>query len=184
MNHLIFTDTETGGLDPKHHEILTVALVDWRDGQIGDTVEWKVKARPEFVSPQALAVNGIDLAEHNAQALDQKIVVREITAWCRAHWLSGERVRLGGHNVAFDVGFLSHMIGPLYYRAFHHRPVCTMNMLPLLWHAGIIPNDVGKLTEACAAFGVPLPAAEAHTALGDALASARLYTAMLKRVWP
>ena len=106
MSHLIFTDTETGGLDPKHHEILTVALVDWRDGVIGDTVEFKVKARPEFVDPKALAVNGINLAEHNAQAVDPKIVARDITAWCRAHWPAGERVRLAGHNVAFDVGFL------------------------------------------------------------------------------
>lgn len=183
MNHIIFCDTETGGLDPLKHDLLTVALVDWRDGVIVDSVEFKVLADPKRVTEIALSVNGIDLKAHNAKALPAVNVAFAMREWISKHWLGGW-VRLGGHNVAFDVGFLRPLIGPAYNREFHHRPICTMNMLPLLWHAGIIPNDVGKLTEACDALGAPMPANEAHTALGDALAAARLYTAMLKRVWP
>lgn len=183
MNHVIFCDTETGGLDPFKHDILTVALVDWRDGVIGDSVEYKVVADPKRVTTEALAVNRIDLKAHNAKGLPAVNVAFAMREWISKRWL-GDRVRLGGHNVSFDVGFLRALIGPAYGRTFSHRPICTMNMLPLLWHAGIIPNDMGKLTEACDALGVPMPATEAHTALGDALASARLYTAMLKRVRP
>lgn len=183
---LIFVDTETGGLDPSRHDVLTVALVDWRDGVLGESVEFKARADPARVDPEALAVNRIDLAAHNAAAEPAGVVADRVVRWCRARWhgerlIGGPRTRLAGHNVAFDVGFLRALI-PHYGRQFDHRAVCTLGLLPIFWHAGLIASDAGRLGEACAAFGLNLPADEAHTALGDALASARLYTRMLELV--
>lgn len=178
----IFCDTETGGLDPSRNALLTVGLVVWEDGEIGDTVEFRLYADPLQCEAKALEVNRIDLAQHNAEALRPDKAAGEILRWCRARWRGPDRIRLGGHNTPFDVGFLRALYGPAYGRHFHHRPIDTMALLPFFWHARLMDADIGRLGEACEALGVPLPPEVAHTALGDAVAAAELYTRMLDMV--
>lgn len=174
-------DTETGGLDPSRHPILTIGAVAWQDGEIGESVEWKLYAPEQFCDPKALEVNGIDIEVHNREAIRPDEAAQAMLRFGR-RYSDGTRIRLAGHNiVAFDAGFLRALYGPAdYWRYFSHRPVDTMQLLPFLWLAGQ-GQDIGKLSEACAAFGVKLTGA--HTALGDALATARLLTAMVKRLW-
>lgn len=177
---LIVLDTETGGLDPSRHPILTIGAVAWQDGELGERAEWKLYAPPQFVDPQALAVNGIDIEAHNREAIRPDEAAQALLRFGRRH-SDGQRIRLAGHNiVGFDAGFLRALYGPReYWRHFHHRPIDTMTLLPFLWLADR-GQDIGKLAEACEAFGVEHEGA--HTALGDALATARLLTAMVERM--
>lgn len=177
---LVVVDTETGGLDPSRHPILTLGAVAWQDGEIGESVEWKFYAPPQFCDPQALRVNGIDIEQHNQEAIRPDEAAQALLRFGR-RYSDGTRIRLAGHNiVGFDAGFLRALYGPSdFWRYFHHRSIDTMTMLPFLWLAGQ-GRDIGKLSDACDAFGIELT--DAHTALGDALATARLLTVLVERM--
>lgn len=173
---LIFVDTETGGLDPTADALLSVGLVDWRDGNVVDTCEILVDAEGLRCTDAAMAVNKIDLDYHHGLSVPRSEAGRLIRDWCKPRG----RVWLAGHNVTFDVGFLRRLFEPGSWGAsFSHRTLDTMNVLAFLGHAGLIPDGIGKLDKAITHFGIPIDPDRRHTALADAVATAHLYTAML-----
>ena len=54
-----FLDCEFGGLDPELHDITEVGVIltDYRLVEIG-TREWKVRARPDRITPEAAEISG------------------------------------------------------------------------------------------------------------------------------
>lgn len=183
---LIVIDTETGGLDSYEHSLLTLGATVWPpDPRI--TFAYSVRENPYRMTPGALAVNKIDLVEHDKVALEPGAVWSAFLGFCAAQEgalrVAGRYV-LGGHNTPFDIGYLKrlhHLSGDAtaFGDIFSHRFVDTMAIGTFLLLAGKVPPRQGMgLTALLTLFELPHP--EAHTALGDALATAALLDKMLK----
>lgn len=177
MTTVIFTDCETGGLDSEHDALLSVGLVEWVDGRIGETCEILVDPDGLRCTPKAMEVNRIDLDIHCAYSLSRVDTARAIRDWCKPRG----RAPIGGHNVAFDIGFLQRLFAPgMWSFNFGHYQIDTMQVLAFLGHAGLIPPGLAKLDQAIAHFGISIASSKRHTALADAIAAAQVYTAALE----
>lgn len=179
MTRLLVLDTETGGLAPETDALLSVGLVDWEDGRVLRSAEILVDAEGLRCDPKALEVNGIDLDLHHAYSVprvEAAALIREFCAPMGRPWIAG-------HNVFFDVGFVRRLFTREELRqTFSHRMLCTLHVLSYLEHAGKIPPGIGKLDQAIAHFGLTMPGGKRHTALADALATAELYSKLLRVV--
>lgn len=176
MISLCVIDTETGGLDPATDALLSVGLVDWRDGAVRRSAEILIDAEGLRCTDQALAVNGIDLDAHHAYSVTRAEAAEQIREFCRPMG----RCWIAGHNAQFDIGFVRRLFTPQELRQiFSHRVIDTLQILGFLGHAGLIPDGIGKLDQAAAHFGIAFEEGKRHTALADALATAELYTRLL-----
>jgi DNA polymerase III epsilon subunit-like protein len=187
VRDLLFVDTETGGLDPNENALLQVGMVHWRDGRVLDSREIQVHASGLRVEPQALRVNHIQLADHNATALSRQTASHEIERWVRDEFNPNrlEKVTIAGHNVAFDVAFLKPLFGRRWFNLFTARTIDTSGLLAFFYQAGLIPVPLKSLDDAIAYFGVKLVSdGERHTALVDAMVTAEVYDSMLKLLTP
>jgi DNA polymerase III subunit epsilon len=179
MIRLLVLDSETGGLDPTTDALLSVGLVDWADGRV--TRQQEILIDPEGLrcDPQALAVNKIDLDVHCAYSVPRSYAAKQIQDFCAP---MGRPV-IAGHNAQFDIGFVRRLFTPeTLRRTFSHRVLDTLQLLLFLEHAGLIPPGIGKLDQAMAHFGLTMPEGKRHTALGDALVTAELYSRLLKLI--
>jgi len=97
-----FLDCEFGGLDPEQHDLTEVGIIltDYRLVELGER-QWRVRARPERVSPEAAQIFGYDEALW-ARAPGVRQVMGEIV-----DFLPKDKVVVpAGQNVRMDVIFL------------------------------------------------------------------------------
>lgn len=181
-------DTETGGLDPKNSDLLTIymAVMD-ENFKIIDEVDLKVKpdgGRLPVCEAGALKVNKIDVAKHLADP-DTKTYSEAkeiIVAMLRKHLKKTGRysnlIPLG-HNVPFDIGFLQHHILPKdeWDKIIHYRIVDTSTIVSFLKDVGWLPRELGNLGSIVEYFGVPKR--NAHSAKEDTLMCVDCYKAIL-----
>jgi len=176
MTSLLVLDTETGGLDPSTDALLSIGLVDWRDGEVRRTEEILVDPEGLVCGAKAMEVNRIDLDIHLAYSVSRAEAARRVREFCRPMG----RPWITGHNVQFDISFVRRLFTPEELRrTFSHRVMDTMQVLAYLGHCGLIPDGIGKLDQAIQHFGIDVPAGQRHTALADALATASLYTKLV-----
>jgi DNA polymerase-3 subunit epsilon len=102
-NHfsVIVADTETGGLDPRKHPILTLSAIRCSDG-----ANFNVKIAPEpgmVVEEDALAVTGLDLTDIRVNGISERQAAEEFS-----RFVQGDHI-LAGCNFPFDQGFISAM---------------------------------------------------------------------------
>jgi len=98
-----FLDCEFGGLDPELHDITEIAVIvtDYRLAELGCR-EWKIRARPERITPEAAEIQGYDPAVWAAESRPLREVLREL-----AELLPKDKVVVpAGQNVRMDVQFL------------------------------------------------------------------------------
>jgi DNA polymerase III epsilon subunit-like protein len=97
-----FLDCEFGGLDPELHDIteLGVIVTDYRLAELG-TGSWKIRARPERITPEAAEISGYDPAAW-ADAAPIGDVLRGLVELLPR----GRTVVPAGQNVRMDVQFL------------------------------------------------------------------------------
>jgi len=176
---IVVLDTETGGLDPNTHSILSLGAVVWHDGGIDDTF-YTLIAEPEIhADPAALKVNGLNLDTVRSEGADPLSAVLALNNFLLKNDLRG-LVTVGGHNVSFDVGFvrrLFNLAGRKY--PFSHRSLCTQTAALLLEQAGRIDPPGTSLDVLCKLFGIQVRAGGElgkHNALEDAKATALLLT--------
>lgn len=191
MTKLLVVDTETGGIDPDRHSLLSLAAVVWADGRVEGEIEILVGEADVTVTARALEINGIDLVDHARRSVPPAEALAQLLGFVTKHFqvelAAGEQVVLVGHNVAFDVGFLRRLCrlaGAAYPGQFSHRMLDTASVLRFLSLAGFVPAKAVASTEAFAHFGVRIPAELRHTALGDARATADLLTRLVGLVLP
>ncbi len=60
-SHLLVIDTETSGLDPDRHSVLSIGAAVWSHGTITDSIELFIREDTVEFQPDALRVNQIDL---------------------------------------------------------------------------------------------------------------------------
>jgi oligoribonuclease (3'-5' exoribonuclease) len=100
---LAFIDCEFGGLDPELHDITEIAVVvtDYRLAELASG-EWKVRARPERITPEAAAIFGYDAEEWRRHGVPVRQALGEMAAL-----LPGRKTVVpAGQNVRMDVQFL------------------------------------------------------------------------------
>lgn len=187
MARLFVIDTETGGIDPQTHSILSFAGVVWADGKVQAEFDVQI-AEPLFsVTAQAMQINRINLADHAATAVAPAVAAKRLETFLRKHFReelkSGAKVALAGHNVGFDIGFLKRLcrLGEVSFeQMFSHRSLDTSSVLRFMALAGRADLGGAGLEEALQRFGIDVPEPLRHTALGDARATAALLSELIK----
>lgn len=181
--NLLVIDTETGGLDPTVHSVLSLGAVVYPYAPGALEFSELIKEQPFVVDGSALHVNKIDLAMHSRVAASPVAVwaaflgfVRQQTGLFRVYG----KVVLAGHNVPFDIGFLRRLHrlandSTPFEEYFSHRFIDTMAIGLFMQLCGSPIKKLG-LADLLTFFGLKNDAA--HTALGDARATAMLLEKM------
>lgn len=175
----LVVDTETGGLDPDRHSLLQVGAV-WLEvgGKLGEQFNVNITRSDYVVTSEALAVNKIDLSKHQGmdvwQAYEAFVKFLDLPD-CRCK--KQEKIILAGNNVHFDAAFLKCWLDPWFSEMpFSHR---YLDLTSLVYQKYI----TGEWTETMSLAGVlafyGLNNDAPHTALGDAVATAKALSMML-----
>lgn len=192
-NTFLVIDTETGGLDPGKHSLLSIAGVIWGLETPPQTLfSFYVREDNLSIDPEALAVNKINLNEVVSKGLTPKeaclFIQQKLTLVLNPNsetFLPSEPLTVAGHNVGFDIAFLKRLFrlgnSDVYSKLFSHRSLDTASVLKFLQLMGHIPS--GKvnsdiLFQYC---GVVVPEEHRHTALGDAVGTAASLDYLLKK---
>ncbi len=184
MTRYLVFDTETGGLDPLAHDLLSLGCVVSEDGQVVASLEILVRHEPYRVSAGGMKVNRIDLVKHHAAALTPTEALKVFDAFCSEYFGSAP-ITLLGHNIAFDQAFLGTFLksqGRELEPRFNHRTIDTHAAAAVLRDAGKLPRDLRLSSGALFDFfGIAPEPDKRHTALGDALATHHLYWKLVER---
>ena len=183
---MLFLDTETGGLDPLSHSLLSLGLVVGDGPRVANSLEILIRHEPYVVTGGGMKVNRIDLVQHSAGALDPPIALSVLDVFLDQHFPHMcKPIILAGHNVGFDQAFLGAFLEGLGHHLeprFSHRVVDTHSLAAALRDAGKLPLDNLSSSALFAHFGIEVPEDQRHTALGDALATFELYWKLVERM--
>lgn len=159
----IAIDTETGGLDPRRHALLSFAY----ETEDGDRGSFLIADLGGVISREAQAINGISrkMIERDGIPIDE--ARRRIQDLCTGRTVIG-------HNVKFDLDFLARLFvgSPLAVSA-----VDTLALMRDFVAADEIRNF--KLATCAEYFGIEIDEERLHTASGDVEITAALYRALL-----
>lgn len=180
-------DSETGGLDPKLSDILTLYIsVTDEDFKILDELDLKLKPndRNPIADPGALAVNKIDLQKHLADPNTITYAEAKTKILALAKKYLKKRGRYSnlivlGQNVMFDLNFIwEHLILKSEWETnFSYNTEDTKTASLFLKRCGWLPSDIGTLKSLVEYFNIPKR--EAHEARGDVLMTLDVYRAMI-----
>ncbi len=184
-NFYVIGDVETGGFHPKNNPITEVGLVvlDSNLEKVDEYCSYVQGYHDLKYMPQALEVTGIKMSDING-GKPHKEVAKDIEALCKKYKLKGRGANLPvfvGHNIEFDIGFIDYLLKdsniPFMGKLVDKHPMCTMWLSRMMFgHTDTMANF--KLLTCCEAAGVELT--DAHTALGDTIATAQLFAELVK----
>lgn len=184
MENIIFCDTETGGTNPDKHSLLSVGLVAWnRTDGIVDKCEVFLKSDTYSFTKKAIGLNKFDRLEHDAIAVSHNYAVNVIRGFCIKNTGKKEEIQIAGHNIQFDVAFLKKLFkeeNHSFNSLFSHRMIDTFSILKYLNDAGKIEMNPISSANAFKLFGIIVE--KRHSALGDAIATAQLYEALINMI--
>jgi DNA polymerase-3 subunit epsilon len=178
---IIFIDTETGGLDPKYYSLLSVGLVLWRKGRIHASKEIFINDGHLKASKEALEINRIDLDHHRKTAISPAEAIQQMMHFMKSNFNASEKISLAGHNICFDISFVRYLFESQKYRFgdyFSHRSIDTSAILYYLYLSGKLESKIISSSAAFKHFGIEVSGR--HTALGDAIATAELFTKLIR----
>lgn len=179
-DRLLFIDTETGGLDPNKHSLLSLAMVVWENMKIIDSQEILINDGLLSVTDEALAINKIDIEKHKQSAIPPKEAIKTMLLFIDKHFPLQKKITLVGHNVQFDVAFLKTLFSQNhedFSKFFSHRMIDTSSILYYLYLTGHIKHKAISSDDAFELFKIHVDGR--HTALGDAIATAELFNKLL-----
>lgn len=183
---VLVLDTETGGLDPTEHSLLTVGavVVDLHEQALGAELEFYVKEDIIATEPEAMQVNNVDLRKVLAEGLRPLEAVEALVAFINLHF-GHERVVLAGHNVDFDQAFLRRLWRkagpkapgwPFFYAKID---TATLGWMQKIKDAGW-PYEQPRLDALLNAYMINIPTEDRHTAIGDARGTGKLLIEMTR----
>jgi DNA polymerase-3 subunit epsilon len=185
LSTILFTDTETGGLDPRYHSLLSVGVALWIDGRIVDTEQYFIKRDIYKVTMEALEVNKLNVIEVCKKGISEGNLFNSISTFLGRNEIDPlrrgvPRLTLGGHNINFDVGFLKEADAYLFNQMFSYRTVDTSAIARFLVDLGKLPEDLrgGSSQKLLDYFKIGDPD-KRHDSLADAIDAANLYNALL-----
>lgn len=181
--HYLWFDTETGGLDPKVHSLLT-AYFRICDDELNFVDDLYLQLKPSdiqklTVTAEAMEINGINLQEHlsdpNTHTYEEGKEI--LVSFLEKHKIKGKRksFRPAGHNVQFDKDMIWAQLIPQdeWEKLVHYRTLDTSIITNFLKDIDYIPQDLGNLTSLAEYFKVPMK--EAHNAKNDVLMNIEVY---------
>lgn len=183
-NRLLFIDTETGGVDPQKHSLLSIGVVVWdafEEELFSD--EYYIRSRKYNVTKTAARLNHFDEDRQNDLALDPECVVEKLIAIKEQYFGGYQSVPLAGHNITFDIQFIKMMFsscGRSFEKLFSHRSVDTYSIIKYLSDCKILPDEINSSAKAFKYFKIPVNGR--HTALGDARATMQLYSKLISKL--
>ncbi len=172
----VIIDTETGGLDPSHHSLISVGLVSACGTRMDEFI---VRETPLVSDPRSMAIHGISPTTIEEQGLAPSDAVDRFESFFKS--MEGP-VLLVGHNVSFDLSFIKRLYrlaSRPESRKISHRSLDTHTMLWTGIQLGIFPSTVNTSDGAFNHFQIEPPADKRHTALGDAIATQKLVSSIM-----
>lgn len=166
LSFVVF-DSETTGLDPEVDRVLQLGAVRVVNGKLVPGEEFETLVDPgQPIPPQSTKVHGI--------SDDMVAGAPEFTAACRAFHDFARDAVIIAHNAPFDMAFL-HRQGRATGLVFEHPVLDTVHLSAIVF-GGSAEHTLDAL---CDRLNVTIPPEARHTALGDAIATAQVFTAML-----
>jgi DNA polymerase III epsilon subunit-like protein len=182
-NRILFIDTETGGINPDQNSLLSIGLVIWEDKKIVDQKEFFIRHETFHITPGAMEINKINLQEFLKFAKEPDLVLVELMEFLKKYFHNDFPITLGGHNTNFDIGFLKSFLTKYeidFNKYFSYRFIDTASILKYLYYAGILNDDVSSADKAFNYFKIQVN--ERHSAIGDAVATAKLFTCLIETI--
>ena len=167
----VIIDTETGGLDPSKHSLISVGLVSACGTRMDEFI---VKEPTLMADPRSMAIHGITEHTINEHGLTPDDAVDRFEAFFNN--MDGP-VLLVGHNISFDLSFIKRLYrltNRTQPRKISHRSLDTHTLLWTGIQLGIFPSSTNTSDGAFSHFDIEPPADKRHTALGDAIATQKL----------
>lgn len=182
-------DSETGGLNPKTADLLTLYLgILDEDFKMQEELYLKLKpdgGRLPIAEAQALRVNGINIQEHLADPETitySEAKVKVITLLKKFLKKKGRfsNIKALGYNVPFDVKWTQEHILPAdeWEAILHYKHIDVMERADFLKEAGWFPSDLGSL--GTVVDYLQLPKRAAHNAREDTLMTVDVYKKLLE----
>jgi DNA polymerase-3 subunit epsilon len=178
---LVGFDLETTGTDPYEARIVTGAVIEVRDGERLGHRQWLADPGVE-IPEDAIAVHGISNERAAAEGAPPDRVADAIAEVLTGHWRAG--VPVVAYNAAFDLTLLSaelrrHGLPSLRERLGGADPAPVVDPYTVDRRVERYRRGKRNLQAVCGEYGVVLAAA--HDATADAVAAARLATAIADR---
>ncbi|MGW4438278.1 3'-5' exonuclease [Streptomyces sp. NPDC004596] len=178
---LIGFDLETTGTDPHEARIVTGAVIEVRAGEPAGRREWLADPGVE-IPADAVAVHGISNERATAEGSPADRVADAMADVLVSYWRDG--VPVVAYNAAFDLTLLSaelrrHGLPSLSDRLGGAAPAPVIDPYTIDRRADRYRRGKRNLEAVCAEYGIVLDAA--HDACADALAAARLASAIADR---
>jgi CBS domain-containing protein len=165
----VVLDTETTGLDPAKANLIEIGAVRLRAGKIDEAGGYRRLVRPPQPVPvQSTAIHGIDDAAL-ADAPPFSSVRRELETYL------GDALLIG-HSIGFDLAILANEFRRAGSTFAKPRALCTRMLAEVAQR-----NLPGYSLEQVAAW-LGIAPQERHSAVGDALTTAKVFTALVPKL--
>jgi DNA polymerase III epsilon subunit-like protein len=173
INKTIWLDTETGGLDPSRHALLSIGIHDHLGGL---NLEIKIKpAKGLDILKEASAINGYNEKEWEG-ALNEALAIPFVLSIIKPYHF------IGGQNVSFDLSFLHAAIERNKIRTSITRRTRDLQTTATdAVEAGVMkPLESYSLDSIAKSLGLKRDSST-HSALEDATLTALCHKAILKK---
>ncbi len=128
-----FLDTETTGLKPDRHEMISFAIIlHNNDAEIYRTHQKITPLRLNEADPEALKVN-----RYTYESWRDSIHPSKAALWLRDFFNQWPDMLIVGHNPRFDIGFIKALVAPHYpdfelnHRAIDTKQLALATLFPL-----------------------------------------------------
>lgn len=185
MKKLFFFDVETTGLDPAVHDIVQLAYIIDRDGEIVDKGDLYLRPGPgAAIDLDALRVQGRTLEQVMAfppASEAYRTLIERLSMYVDKYNRADKLYPVAYCGIQFDYPFLQHFFArqdDLYFGCwFNHRVIDPIVLARLFDFKNILFSPDLKLHTVCEVFGVKLT--QAHDALADVMALRELFYKMV-----
>lgn len=179
-----FIDTETGGVIPGKHSLLSIGIVVWdlSEGIIAQK-EFYIKSKRYIVTKEAQRINKFDRVKHNKVAEEPSVVIEKLLSFLYEYFPQNTFIPLAGHNVQFDINFLKAFLkkqNRSYNQYFSHRAIDTYSVYKTLILSHLISENINSSHDAFSYFNIKVD--QRHNALSDCIATVKLYENMIQLI--
>ena len=178
LNNTLVIDLETGGLNPKTDAVCSVSAKKYGEG----FKTWYIKPYNKKYNEKAMQINGLTEEDLKEQGVTTLEFISQFIGFLYNNFDYDEttkkfkqNIKLLGHNVKFDMGFLRKLL-PLYdfYFSYHHKD--TMIVAEFLRDAGLFKSSSLSLVEVYKhLFGEDKLTFCAHSSVADVMMCEKIY---------
>jgi DNA polymerase III epsilon subunit-like protein len=179
----LFIDTETGGVIPGKHSLLSIGLVIWERDTILDRSEFFVRNSEYVLTQKAISMTKFNRDLHELKAENPNEVINSMLRFVYQYFDKNELIPIIGHNVQFDVNFLKIFFSEnnrSFNQYFSHRVIDTYSIFKFLYLTKIIDENLTSSSDAFRYFDISVK--ERHSALEDCIATVKLFEKLIDLV--